>query len=404
MKGRNIVLGVTGGIAAYKSCMLVREIVRNGGNVQVVMTDAATQFVKPLSFSTLSGRAVLDDMFPELPGTDPIHLQPAEWGDLLVVAPATANFIGKLANGIADDLLSSVSLAFNGTTLLAPAMNPRMWQNRAVQDNVATLRRRGVLFVGPESGDMGGVNEKSGIGRMSEPIEIYRRIEEILSSNTTESLLEGRKILVTCGPTREAIDPVRYISNRSSGKMGDAIAIQAKQLGAEVTLIRGSGAVGDLPDGVETCVVESAAEMADAVRSQFDDCDALIMTAAVADWTVAAPSQNKLKKRSGPPQLQWKETEDILAWAGKNKVHQIVVGFALETANHEDEAREKLTRKGADLIVLNDPTRDDSRFGGDTSVVTLISENSEPVRFSLMSKSEVAEKLLLQLHQMMNDG
>ncbi len=403
MNGKNILLGVTGGIAAYKSCMLVREIVRNRGSVQVIMTEAATQFVAPLSFATLSGRAVLNDMFPNPPKANPVHLQPAEWGDILVVAPATANYIGKLANGIADDLLSTVSLAFNGTILLAPAMNPRMWSNPAVQENVAILRRRGVLLVGPEEGDMGGMKEKAGIGRMSEPLDIYRRIEDFLSSDANKGILSGKNVLVTSGPTREAIDPVRYVSNRSSGKMGDAIAVRAMKLGADVTLIRGKGAVGDPPENVETKTVETAAEMAAAVKRQFDRCDVLVMTAAVSDWTIVEPSRNKLKKRGGAPQIQWKETEDILDWAGKSKKNQIVVGFALETDNHEEEAREKLKHKTADMIVLNDPTRDDSKFGGDTSKVIFITDSPEPIRHGLMSKSDVAEKLFLHIHQMMND-
>jgi len=247
------------------------------------------------------------------------------------------------------------------------------------------------------------MKEKAGIGRMSEPLDIYRRIEDFLSSDANKGILSGKNVLVTSGPTREAIDPVRYVSNRSSGKMGDAIAVRAMKLGADVTLIRGKGAVGDPPENVETKTVETAAEMAAAVKRQFDRCDVLVMTAAVSDWTIVEPSRNKLKKRGGAPQIQWKETEDILDWAGKSKKNQIVVGFALETDNHEEEAREKLKHKTADMIVLNDPTRDDSKFGGDTSKVIFITDSPEPIRHGLMSKSDVAEKLFLHIHQMMND-
>ncbi len=398
-----LILGITGGIAAYKSCYLAREIVRNNWQLQVIMTQSAKQFVGQLTFTTISGRPVLDDMFPEPAPVQPIHLKPVEWGDMLIVAPATANFIGKLANGIADDLLSTVALAFDGTILIAPAMNPRMWNSQAVQHNISILRERGVRFIGPEVGEMGGVSERAGTGRMSEPIEIFNRIKELLPNESQENSLEGQKILVTSGPTREPIDPVRYISNRSSGRMGDAIAERAFIRGAEVILVRGKGAVGSPPRGVHSIIVETAAEMASMVKEHFDSSDVLIMTAAVADWTIAEPSTTKIKKRAGVPELKWRETEDILAWAGSNKKHQIVVGFALETKNHEREAHRKLKDKGADLIALNDPTREDSKFGGNTTRLTFISGDTETEKLELMTKLDAADRLLDRVIRLIPD-
>lgn len=391
MNGKRIILIVTGGIAAYKSCYLVREIRQNGGEIRVIMTDSATEFIKPLTFATLSGNPVLCNMFPDPPPENPIHLQPSDWGEILVVAPATANFIGKLAHGIADDLASSVAISFSGRVLLAPAMNHRMWDNPAVKDNITTLEKRGVNFVGPESGEMAGVQEKAGKGRMSEPEEILKRIKNLLA--TTDDL-RGKTILVTTGPTREKIDPVRFVSNRSSGKMGDAIAKQAFLRGAKVILIRGNGATGDPPFGVETIYVETASEMANAVKKRFQSCDMLIMTAAVADWSIANPAKTKLKKHAGPPEIYWEQTEDILAWAGKNRTDQAIMGFALETSNHIDGAHKKLTEKNVDLIALNDPTKSHSSFGGDSIKLTLITKDNAPVELPVLTKQEAADKLL----------
>mgnify|MGYP000244575121 CR=1 FL=1 len=342
MKGRNILLVVTGGIAAYKAALLVRGLTRTGAEVQVLMTPAATQFVTPLTFATLSGRPVLDRLFPDPPPSSPIHLQAAEWGEVLVVAPASAGFIAKMACGIADDLPSSVVPAFQGDVLVAPAMNPRMWRNEAVQDNVERLKARGVQFIGPDTGEMGGLREPPGTGRMARPEAILDRIAVLLASDDN---WRGRKVIVTSGPTREPIDPVRFIGNRSSGRMGDAVAAEAHLRGAEVTLVRGLGAAGDPPLGVETVPVETAAEMAEAVKAVFDSCDLLVMAAAVADWRTANPAGRKLKRSEGPPRIEWTLSEDILAWAGHNRTRQAVVGFALETERHLEGASGKLQEK-----------------------------------------------------------
>lgn len=389
---RRIVLTVTGGIAAYKSCFLTREIARRGGEVQVIMTRAAEEFVKPLTFATLSGNPVLDELFPINAPASPVHLQAPKWGELLVIAPATANFIGKLANGLADDCASASALAFQGPILIAPAMNPAMWSNPAVQANVALLKKRGYNFIGPEAGEMGGIDENAGIGRMSEPDAILFRMEELLC--TTETW-KDRKVIVTSGPTREPIDPVRFIGNRSSGVMGDTLARRACLKGAEVTLIRGRAALGKAPDGVNVVVVDSAAEMAGAVKSRFETADVLIMAAAVADWTVADPAEKKLKKIAGSPQFQWKETEDILEWAGRNKSHQVVVGFALETDNHEQAAQKKLQAKNADIIALNDPTLPHSRFGGSTTQLMLLRPGMALIELPVSTKAEAADELLM---------
>lgn len=391
LTGRRIVVAVTGGIAAYKTCSLVRDLIREGAEVQVLMSRAAKEFVTPLTFSTLTGKPVLSDMFPPEPPTNPIHLLPGHWGEILVVAPATADFIGKLAHGLADDIPSTAAIAFSGTVLLAPAMNPNMWLSKAVQANMALLKERGIAIVGPDSGEMGGVQERSGPGRMSEPEAIRDRLEYLLYKNKN---LSGRKILVTSGPTREKLDPVRFISNFSSGRMGDAIARAAYLKGADVTLIRGKGATGQKSTDVEIVEVDSAFEMAEAVKSRFTETDMLIMAAAVADWTPAERSVDKIKKVSGDLKIKWKQTEDILSWAGESKTNQVVVGFALETKDHLSGAGKKLIEKKADVIVLNDPTRKDSEFGGDTTRLTLLSRNDKPVEYELLSKQAAAERVL----------
>ncbi len=391
LTGRRVILAVTGGIAAYKSCILVRDLIREGAEVQVLMSKAGTEFVSPLTFSTLSGRAVNWEMFPATPPVDPIHLSPAHWGEVMIIAPTTADFIGKLAHGLADDLPSATAMAFQGPLLIAPAMNPGLWQSAAVQTNMELLRSRGVEVIGPEYGEMGGVLEQRGFGRMSEPEAILDRIEELLADRTQ---LNGRKVIVTTGPTREALDPVRYLSNFSSGRMGDAIAREAFLRGAEVFLIRGRGATGKPPAGAQVTLTDTAAEMAAAVKSIFPQADLLIMAAAVADWTPTDVMKTKIKKQSMRLATDWKQTEDILAWAGKNRSNQIVVGFALETTDHLKGGRTKLASKGADMIVLNDPTRADSPFGGDTTNLTLLTTDRESENLGILTKRAAAKKLL----------
>jgi len=387
---RHVILTITGGIAAYKSCFLARGLVQAGCELQIVMTESAARFVTPLTFATLSGNPVLTDMFPNPPPEKPIHLSTANRGELLVIAPATANFIGKMANGIADDLASTIALTFRKQVLVAPAMNPQMWIAPAVQDNINRLRDRDVEIIGPVSGEMGGVGETPGLGRMAEPDAVFSRIEELLSGQEWKD----RRVLVTSGPTREAIDPVRFISNRSSGRMGDTVARRARLRGADVTLIRGRGATGSPPDGVNVVEVETTCEMSEAVKSRFENCDLLIMAAAVADWTMAEPAKSKLKKRNGEPVFNLVKTEDILTWACDHRNGQVVVGFALETENHIEQARLKLEQKGADIIALNDPTRKDSAFGGDSIKLTILSGGDRIIELPALPKNEAADRLL----------
>jgi len=395
LTGRRILLGVTGGIAAYKAVYLTREIVRAGGEVRVLMSAAAKKFVAPLTFSTLTGHPVLDEMFPDPAPVDPVHLLPGQWGDIFVIAPATADFIGKVANGLANDIPSAAAMAFRGPILLAPAMNPRMWNNSAVQDNVARLRLRGLHFIGPERGDMGGVHEQAGVGRMSEPAAIFDHIEELLYP---DKCWMNRRVVVTAGATCEPFDPVRFISNRSSGKMGDAVARQARLMGAEVFLIRTNSAIGEPPSGVEIIKVDTAAEMADAVKALFPTADLLIMVAAVADWRAKTASAGKIKKHTGILTLELEPTEDILLWAGKNRQEQVIVGFALETDDHIVNARRKLEDKNVDIIALNDPTSADSVFGGDSIRLTILKTYCEPLELPAMSKREAAARLLSEAY------
>lgn len=394
-----ISLIVTGSIAAFKACIIIRELIKCGASVQVIVTKSASEFIGKTTFTTLSGKPVLSDLFPETSTEGPVHLQTSQWADILLIAPCTANFIGKMANGIADDLASASAIAFPKKVVVAPAMNPKIWDNKAVQRNVATLKNWGIEFIGPESGLMGGVTEEPGFGRMSEPEKIIAQLEKHICQSKEWI---GRKIVVTSGPTREALDPVRFISNRSSGRMGDAIAKRAFANGADVVLIRGKGAVGNPPSGVTLVEVDTASEMSDCVKQHFPECDALIMVAAISDWTVKNRSTEKLKKIKGAPTIEWKETEDILSWAGKNKSGQVVVGFALETFNHLEAAREKLLKKNADLIVLNDPTKSGSEFGGNTIKLTIISSDSSAETLQILSKDEAAEKLLSDIYAHFN--
>lgn len=396
LKGKKIGLIVTGGIAAYKSAYLVRELRREGANVKVVMTNSAKEFVAPLTFATLSGNDVLDNMFPANAPNEPIHLSLNNWADLLVIAPATANFIGKIANGIADDIASSVAMAHSGLIVIAPAMNPRMWSNDAVQANVEKIRKRNVLFVGPEEGQMGGVSEEEGKGRMSEPNDIVEKLVPCLLLNKT---WVGVRVLVTAGATIEKIDPVRYVSNHSSGKMGVAIAKYAVSQGAKVTLIHGKSVDVSNKGYIDCVAVETANDMFNAVKERFVNSDVLFMAAAVSDWTIANVKDQKIKKTHGYPDIKWKETEDILAWAGKNRKKQFIVGFALETENHVDEAFKKLVAKNIDVIALNDATQEHSSFGGETSKLTIITKVGQPLELPVMLKYDAAGRLLKEVER-----
>lgn len=387
LKGKKILLGITGGIACYKSAELVRLLVKNEAIVNVVMTESATKFVTPLTFQTLSMNPVLTDTFDTAHGVEIKHVSLPQECDLFVIAPATANIIGKIAGGIGDDLLTSMVLASTKPILIVPSMNNFMWENKIVQENIKKLKEHGFLIMEPSEGYLACGYE--GRGRMPEPLEI---LEEIVRTLTPKDML-NKKILVTAGPTREAIDPVRFISNPSSGKMGYAIAREATNRGASVTLI--SGPV-HLP---APCVnkfisVTSAEEMCDAVFREAKESDVIIMTAAVADYRPAKYSENKIKKDSGKLNIELVKTTDILKKLGESKGKKILIGFAAETENLEENATKKLKDKNLDLIVVNKIGEEGSGFGADTNKVTLIYRDGRMHTHDKMEKTEVARIII----------
>ncbi len=340
---KRILLGVTGGIAAYKSCELVRLLRKAGAEVQVVMTAPAARFVTPLSFQALSGNAVRSDLFDPEHEAAMGHIELARWADLIVVAPASADFLARLSQGRADDLLTTLCLASEAPLTVAPAMNHRMWRHPATQENVSVLKARGVRFIGPEEGDQ--ACGETGPGRMSEPASILTRL-------AGEGLFEGQRVMVTAGPTREALDPVRYLTNRSSGKMGFALARAFADQGAEVTLVAGPVAL-ETPPGVTRIDVESAQQMRDAVMAGIEEQDLFVASAAVADYRAESISPNKVKKSSDILELRLVRNPDILAEVAARSPGPFTVGFAAETDDLERHAREKLASKSVDMIAAN---------------------------------------------------
>ena len=386
LTGRRVVVGVTGGIAAYKACELVSRLKKRGAEVRVVLAEHACQFVAPLSFETLSGNPAYTDSFDRKYEIG--HVSLAKWADLFIVAPATANCMAKMACGIADDLLSTTFLAMTAPVLLAPAMNCAMWRNAATQANLRTLLERGVRTVGPESGHL--ACGDADVGRMSEPETIVEAAEAILNPRQD---LEGLCVLVTAGPTVERIDPVRYITNRSTGKMGYAIAEAAARRGARVTLVSGPTAL-DAPEGVELVPIESSAQLCEAVLGRGAAADVVIQAAAPADFRPKHVAGEKIKKTGEGMILEMESTTDIAAELGRRKrPGQILVAFAAETNDVLENARGKLARKNADLIVANDVSRSDAGFGVDTNIVTLISRTD--VRpLEKMTKRAAADAIL----------
>ncbi len=395
LEGKHIIVGVTGGIAAYKSPLLVRELVRAGATVQVVMTPAATHFVTPLTLATLSRREVILDMFPsaEQPAEQwTRHIELAVWGDLMVIAPATANTIAKIVCGMADNFLTSLVLALRCPLLVAPSMDGDMYANPVTQQNIARLRERGVGIIEPESGEL--ASGLVGPGRLPDPSVIAESVSRVLAG--TRKDLPGRRILVTAGPTYEPIDPVRFLGNRSSGKMGFALAAAAARRGAVVTLVSGPVHL-PTPAGVHRIDVMTAREMHEAVMKEFDGTDVLIMAAAVADFTPATPSPAKIKREKVAGDswtIACVKNPDILRAVGERKTRQILVGFALETEDELANAREKLTRKGLDLVVMNNPTVDGAGFGADTNVVTIIAPDGTAEQLPRKPKTDVADDIL----------
>ena len=392
LTGKRIVVGVTGGIAAYKACDLVSRLKKRGAQVRVVLTEHACQFVQPLSFETLSGNPAYTDSFDRKYEIG--HVALAKWADLLLIAPATANCMAKMACGIADDLLSTTCLAVRCPVLVAPAMNSAMWRNPATQANLVLLRSRGVRFVGPEAGYLACGDDD--VGRMSEPEQIVEAVEAILNPLRD---LEGLNVLVTAGPTVERIDPVRYITNRSTGKMGYALAEAARDRGANVTLISGPTRL-TAPEGVEFVRIESSAQLCAAVLERGEKADVVIQAAAPADFRPKNVADRKIKKTGENMTLELEATTDIAAELGRRKQPgQILVAFAAETNDVMDNARGKLIKKNADLIVANDVSRSDAGFGVDTNVITLIT--AEDVRaLEKMSKRAAAGAILSRVREL----
>jgi phosphopantothenoylcysteine decarboxylase/phosphopantothenate--cysteine ligase len=389
MKPR-VVLGVAGGIAAYKAVEVCRRLVDAGVHVMPVLTDDAQRFVGALTFSALASEPARTSLFG---GTEPIpHTQLGQSSDLIVIAPATAKLIGKYAAGISDDLLTATLLATRAPVLVCPAMHTEMWEHPAVQENLATLRRRGVHVLEPEPGRLAGGDV--GQGRLADPERIVARILELLATPT--GVLSGRRVLVTAGGTREPIDPVRYVGNRSSGKMGHAIAHAARRAGAEVVLVTTADrAVGA---GIDAVRVETADQMRDVVLERADECDAVIMAAAVADFRPKAVASEKLKKGDGVPEIVLEPTADILSELGARKrAGQVVVGFAAETERVQEHAAAKLAAKKVDLMVANDVSADDSGFEVDTNRVLVLDAAGRVEALPLLTKDALAEWLVERL-------
>lgn len=389
MKKPCVVLGVTGGIAVYKACELLRLLQKRGIDVFVVMTQNACRFVAPLTFETLSGQPVAVDTFDRPRTWEVEHIALAKRADLFLIAPATANIMGKMACGIADDMLSTTVMATRAPVLVAPAMNTGMWENAAVQQNVKTLRARGVEIVAPVSGHL--ACGDNGAGKLEDVAVIAERACELLFAKKD---MEGLRVMVTAGPSREALDPVRYISNRSSGKMGYAIAQAAQKRGAEVTLLSGPVAI-EAPQGVKLVPFTTTQELLDRASELAQEQDLLIQAAAPADYRAKEVAPQKIKKQGGEPMtFTLVENPDVAATLGKAKRSgQVFVGFAAETNDVLAHARDKLARKNLDMIVANDVTRPGAGFDVDTNIVTLITKDGQEA-LPMMSKAEVAQRIL----------
>lgn len=388
LTGKTIILGVTGSIAAYKSAMLASMLVKQHAEVHVIMTRNATKFIAPMTFETLTGNRCVTDTFDRDFSFDVEHVSLAKKADLVMIAPCTANVIGKIAGGICDDMLTTTVCATKAVTVIAPAMNTGMWENAIVQDNIGKLKQHGYHVVTPEVGRL--ACGDTGSGKMPEPETL---LEHILLHAAREKTLSGKRVLVTAGPTQEAIDPVRYITNHSSGKMGYAIAKMAALKGADVTLVSGRVALKPMT-GIKTVTAVSAADMYERVTERSADADMIIMCSAVADYTPAEYHGQKVKKTDTDMAIPLKRTQDILKYLGEHKRQgQVLVGFSMETENLIENSRTKLTKKNADMICANSISEDKTGFAVDTNQVTLITQ--EEVReLPLCSKEETAEMIL----------
>jgi phosphopantothenoylcysteine decarboxylase / phosphopantothenate---cysteine ligase len=393
MKGKNILLCVTGGIAVYKAAALTSKLSQTGANVKVMMTESAQKFVAPLTFQALSREDVYTDTFDEKDSEKIAHIDLADWADLILVAPATANIIGKLANGIADDMISTTLLATRATVWIAPAMNVHMYDHSAVQKNISTLYGFGYRFIEPSEGYL--ACGYVGKGRLEEPEKIVELIRTHFSPTKNNPVLAGKKIVITAGPTREKLDPVRFFTNRSTGKMGYALAEAAHALGGEVVLISGPVSLQP-PKGVTVINVESAEDMYREVFHHYTNADIVVKSAAVADYRPALVHDEKVKKQDGEWTVSFERTKDILKSLGENKQKQFLIGFAAETTNMEQYAIKKMEKKHADMIVANNVKMSGAGFGSETNIVTIYTKDGNIRELPLLTKVEVAKEILLQ--------
>ncbi|MDF2065961.1 bifunctional phosphopantothenoylcysteine decarboxylase/phosphopantothenate--cysteine ligase CoaBC [Bacillus sp. Cr_A10] len=398
LTSKKIVVCVTGGIAVYKAVALVSKLSQAGADVRVIMTKSAMEFVQPLSFQAMSRNDVYFDTFDEKDSSVIAHINLADWADLVIVAPATANVIGKLANGIADDMVTTTLLATTADVWIAPAMNVHMYENAAVIRNIDQLSKDGYSFIEPSEGFL--ACGYVGKGRLEEPEKIVQLVEEYFVPK--ELPLKGKKVVVTAGPTRERIDPVRFLTNFSSGKMGYAMAEAAAKLGAETILISGPVSI-DTPSNVTLIPVESAKEMLDAVLKEFDTASIVIKTAAVADYKPKEVHNQKMKKQPGESTIVLERTTDILAELGSRKTNQLLIGFAAETNDVLHYAKGKLEKKNADYIIANDVTEAGSGFGTDTNSVILVGKHDMEMHFPHLNKQELAHQLLQTIIKLEKD-
>ncbi|OCA83884.1 bifunctional phosphopantothenoylcysteine decarboxylase/phosphopantothenate--cysteine ligase CoaBC [Pseudobacillus wudalianchiensis] len=389
---KKILLCVTGGIAVYKAAALTSKMVQAGAEVKVIMTKSACEFVTPLTFQALSRNDVYTNTFDEKHPEVIAHIDLADWADLIIVAPATANMIGKLANGIADDMISTTLLASTAPVWIAPAMNVHMYDHPAVKKNLAALADFGWQFVEPGEGFL--ACGYVGKGRLEEPEKIVALMEQFFKQKE-EQPLKNKRVMITAGPTREIIDPVRFLTNRSTGKMGYALAEVARDLGADVYLISGPVSLSP-PSGVKVKYVQSAEDMYQAVMEKFSESDIVIKTAAVADYRPKLVHTEKMKKQEGDLIIEMERTRDILKTLGQEKTHQMLIGFAAETVNVAEYARKKLQKKQADIIVANNVKLDGAGFGSETNIISIFKKDGTQKDFDLMTKKAAAREILLE--------
>lgn len=397
---KNIVVGVSGGIAAYKACTLTSKLTQKGANVKVVMTENATKFVSPLTFQALSRNPVYTDTFDEKDPAKIAHIDVADWADIVILAPATANLIGKLANGIADDMLTTLLLATQAEVYIAPAMNVHMYAHPAVIQNMQTLEEWGYHFIEPGDGYL--ACGYVGKGRLEEPASIIEAVEAH-QVDEKHLFLQGKQVLISAGPTREKIDPVRFFTNHSSGKMGFALAEAAAEVGASVTLVTGPTSLAAKHPNIQTIQITTADEMYQEMHKHLASSDIVIKAAAVADYRPAVTYEHKMKKQDGPLQIKMERTKDILKSLGEQKSGQFLVGFAAETEKPFENGHKKLKSKHLDAIVINNIASEGAGFAKDTNEVTYINKYGKTEHLTLATKQEIARQIVKLIHQDMED-